>query len=830
MSKHLRTVRWVVVDEVHEIAEDKRGTQLVVELERLRRIAGEFQIAGLSATVGNPEEVAQFLVGVGRTCQVIDAWAARGLRLELAYPDPETLPRRRILEMAARLGARPEVVARLVAIRRVLNRRWVRSAIVFTNTRATAEVLSSRFKIWDLNYPIGVHHGSLGKEHRVKQEEMLREGKLKAVVATSSLELGIDIGHLDVVIQYGSPHQVTRLLQRVGRSGHRLVKDKEGEELRPGTARGFLVAMDPDDLLECVVLIRRAYAKELEPIQIPEKPFDVLVQQIAGMLLERRRWNVDEMLTLLRRAYPFRNLSKKELVEVIKYMHNKVPRLAWFAPEDEVVLRPRTGGIYQYYFDTLSMIPDTVNYVVINEADESAIGVLDEVFVSEAEPGTKFILRGAPWILTRVSGRRVYVKPAPDPYGAIPHWVGEELPVPYEVAMEVGSLLAELENAIDQGLSLKAFAETIARRNRVFNGRRYAIEEVKRGLKRFWKQASKGIPLPTHRRITVEQTSDGTIVVGLFGGTRANQTLARMVSKLLADQLGVPVGTRSDPFRIFVFGEEFDAEDVAQALRRLSEVSDERVAEFVVKALEDTGLFRYRMLQVAKKMGAVHRDADFTRVSVQRVLRALKGTVIYEEAKRVVLNQDADLMAVVDILRRIREGEFEICILPDGTDSEFAMIGIELQQMRADVVKPERMRRVIIEATKARVLDTWLSLACLECKHVWSVRVVNAPEWVTCPKCGSRRIGVSDLEEEEVKRILERKRRSRSEEREYRRMEFAADLVERYGKLALAALAGRGITPYDAAYVLEEHTQLDDAFFAAIAEMEREALKRRFTW
>ncbi|WP_455284162.1 DEAD/DEAH box helicase, partial [[Eubacterium] cellulosolvens] len=237
MRRNLRKVAYVVVDEVHELAEDKRGSQLALALERLRWVTGrDFQIVGLSATIGTPERVATFLAGADRPVEIVRVPIGRKMRLKVELPQPDAESSR----LAKRLFTHPEVAARLKLMRDLIQTHH--SVILFTNTRAVAEVLASRFKVWDIDFPVSIHHGSLAKPSRVSAERGLKNGELKGLVATSSLELGIDVGRIDFVIQYMSPRQVTRLIQRVGRSGHSIGR----------VADGVVIAMDSDDALEAL--------------------------------------------------------------------------------------------------------------------------------------------------------------------------------------------------------------------------------------------------------------------------------------------------------------------------------------------------------------------------------------------------------------------------------------------------------------------------------------------------------------------------------------------------------------------------------------------------
>lgn len=417
MRQHLQRVQWVIVDEVHEMADSKRGSQLVLALERLRAMIGrDFQMIGLSATIGSPEKVARFLVGNGRSVEIVRVPVARIMRLKILFPTPDDED----VRLSTRLYTHPEVAARLRIIKDYINRH--KSVLLFTNTRAVSEVLASRFKVWDINFPVSIHHGSLAKPSRLAAERGLKSGELKGLVCTSSLELGIDVGSIDMVIQYMSPRQATRLIQRVGRSGHSIGR----------IADGIIVAMDSDDTLESLAIANRALKEDLEPVQIPPKPYDVLSHQIAGLLIKNKRLSFDEIRELFGKAYPYEDLTLEDIEKVLKYMHQRFPRLAWVSFEDGVVLKPRqTKALFEYYFDNLSMIPEEKQFLVIDETTDLSVGVLDEAFMAEfGKPGTKFIIRGSPWVIEHVGEDKVHVKPIDDPSGAIPSWIGEEIPVP----------------------------------------------------------------------------------------------------------------------------------------------------------------------------------------------------------------------------------------------------------------------------------------------------------------------------------------------------------------------------------------------------------------
>src|SRR4030065_1324130 len=382
--------------------DSKRGAQLSLALERLRAMMNrDFQMIGLSATIGSPERVAQFLVGKNRSVDIVRVPVGRMMHLKIVYPKPDDAD----VQLASRLYTHPEVAARLRIIKDYISRH--KSVLLFTNTRAESEVLASRFKVWDLDYPISIHHGSLAKPSRIAAEKGLKSGELKGLVCKSSLELGIDVGRIDLVIQYMSPRQATRLIQRVGRSGHSIGK----------TAEGVIFALDSDDALEAMAVAKKVLSENLEPVQIPPKPYDVLSHQIAGLLLKQRKLLFEEILDLFKNAYPYADLTIEDIEKVLKYMHQRFPRLAWVSFEDKVVLKPRqTKALFEYYFENLSMIPEEKQFLVVDDSSDSAVGALDEALMAEyGKPGTKFIIRGSPWLIMHVSEDKVHVKPVADP-------------------------------------------------------------------------------------------------------------------------------------------------------------------------------------------------------------------------------------------------------------------------------------------------------------------------------------------------------------------------------------------------------------------------------
>jgi ATP-dependent Lhr-like helicase len=813
MRQHLQHVRWVIIDEVHEMADSKRGSQLALSLERLRTIVGrDFQIIGLSATIGSPEKVAQFLVGNGRPVEVVRVPVARKMRLKILFPKPKLED----FELAERLYTHPEVAARLRVIRDYIDRH--QSVLLFTNTRAISEVLASRFKVWDIDFPVSIHHGSLAKPSRIAAERGLKNGELKGLVCTSSLELGIDVGRIDLVIQYMSPRQVTRLIQRVGRSGHRIGH----------IAQGIIITMDSDDTLEAMAIARRALREELEPVEIPPKPYDVLTHQIAGLLLKQKRLEFSEILEMFRRAYPYANLTMEDVEKVLRYMHDRFPRLAWVSFEDKVVLKPRrTKALFEYYFDNLSMIPEEKQYLVVDETTDSAVGILDEAFMAEyGKPGIKFIIRGSPWRIIHISGDKVYVKPVDDPTGAIPSWIGEEIPVPFEVAQEVGAIRAFVEEQIRKGIPPENVAAKLSEQYPADK------ETILDALAETVEQVSAGLPVPTDKRIIVEDWEDFVIVHAYFGSL-TNRALAQLMGQLLSEKIGYGVVVQHDPYRIFIQTMGAATSDqIVELFGEMASMGEQTVRDCLTRAAVKTGLFKRRLIHVARRFGALEKWADFSNVSLQRLLKSFEGTPIFEEALKEVFLKDLDVERLVQVLDKIRRGEIVVGkVETKGAATPIARVGIERVSMKTDLIPPERMRAVLVESAKARLLNETCVFICTNC---WSyadmIRVKDLPAKPKCPKCGSEAIGLLKEEEEKVMPLIEKKgeKLTKSEEKLRKQAIQTARLIEKYGKAAAVALCARKVEPSDVKEVLEKDSKLDDRFYELVLEAERRAITKRF--
>ena len=810
MRRHLESVLYVILDEVHEFSENKRGSQLSIALERLRSFTSKDpQLVGLSATIGSPERVANFLVGVGRPFKVVSVPVARYMDLKIVYPEPV----HEDYELAKILYTHPEVAARLRVMRKLIEGH--KSVLLFTNTRAIAEVLASRFKVWDIDFPVSIHHGSLARPARITAERGLKNGELKGLVCTSSLELGLDVGRVDLCIQYVSPRQVTRIVQRVGRSGHRVGR----------VAKGVIVTLDSEDTLEAMVIARRAYEEDLEPVDIPEKPFDALTHQITGLLIRERRLPFQRILEIVRNAYPYRNLTEEDLVKVLTYMHTRYPRLAWVSFKDKLALSPRDRkGIYEYYYGNLSMIPYEKNYLVVDETDDTPVGILDEAFVSEyGEIGTKFIVRGSAWKIVNVYGDRIYVKPVEDPTGAIPSWVGEEIPVPFEVALEVGKVRGFVEEQMKKDVGQEEIASVLSEKYPA------DAETISRAIDETVEQVRLEFPVPTDRRITVEDWEDYVVMHACFG-SKVNRTLARLIGHLLSEKTGYTMGVQQDPYRIVI--QTLGAASSADVIEALHELTGMDVKDVAIEASAKTGLFKRRMVHVARRFGALSRWVDMSNVSISRLSKSFEGTVIYDEAVKETFDKDLGIKDSIHVLESIRDGEIEVVPLRTGDrPTPIARVGLERIGRKSDLIPPEKMRRILIDSARVRLLDGAGTFLCTDCwKYVKTSRIRDLPDKPRCPECGSEKIGMVNSPEWDVARVCGKAKRSLTvkERRVVRRAKETAKLISKYGRIAAIVLAGKNLGPAETEEVLQKERRLNDSLFELVVEAERKALRKRF--
>ena len=400
----ISSVKYVVVDEVHELAQNERGSQFSIALERLRKLTGGFQVIGLSATIGNPKDLASFIDPEGEV-RVVRAEIHKKIDITPEIPPPAEA------DIVNLMGCDPQYAGSVKRIWDLISNH--KGTLVFVNTRSTAEDMAFRLKMWLGEVPVLVHHGSLSKDSRETAEREFKEGKVKALICTSSLELGIDIGTADLVIQFNSPRQVNKMAQRVGRSGHWIHR----------TSVGSVICNDMIELEEAISIATLVEAAKYESIRIREGSLATLANQIILELHYSKRTSIKELYALFSRSYPFRKVTLEEFTELLEFMASV--RKVWL---DGEIVGKRSNSL-NYYLENISMIPGEKNYRVIDVANKKFIGTLDEKYVvNEIEPGSYFVIKGSTWRTLRIEDDRILVEPFLTPAIA-PKWSGEDIPV-----------------------------------------------------------------------------------------------------------------------------------------------------------------------------------------------------------------------------------------------------------------------------------------------------------------------------------------------------------------------------------------------------------------
>lgn len=775
MKQHLREVRYVVVDEIHELAGDKRGTQLSLGLERLREVTQRpFQRIGLSATVGSPKEVAHYL---GARVEIIDATEEKDLIVQVEYPLEEDI------NLAAQLHVNVETAARIKRIQELLQEH--KSVLVFVNTREMAEILSSRFNIVDED--IDVHHSSLSKFMRIETEKKFKSQELKSIICTSSMELGIDVGTVDLVIQYMSPRQVYRLIQRAGRSGHRL-----GE-----ASKAVILSVTEDDILEAAVIAKKSLSHELENVSSYDLALDVLAHQAVGIVIDNYKIGIDEALSIIKRAYPYRELTREKFVEVLQFL--KELHLIWM--EDEIYGRKRSS--YRYYFENLSMIPDTKQYRTIEIGSNNFIGVLDEEFIAtKAQIGSSFIIKGRAWNIADIKDDIVLVTET-ESLGAIPAWDGELIPVPHAVATEVAAMHTKIE-------------EYPVDRNALEVAQAY-IEE----------QTTHFLPSPTS--IVVEVFANFVIVHAPFGSL-VNEALGRLLASLVSAKIGASVFMRSDPYRItFQFP---TAPDYTSIVNTLKTTDPHHIKPILEITLKRSSLFPWKLAQVAKRFGAVSKDAE--RYRLKRLLYAYEDTPLYEETLNEIFREKLDIPLAITILQRIQSGDITVRVHKTKEPSPMGMAALS-NMGASDIIYPKRAEREILKTLKARLERRRIKLFCVHCGE-WSATftIKHLDEYPKCRLCGARFLAIVDRRSKEtmnaIKKRLRKQKVTEEEEELIIHAKRTADLILAYGKKAAVALSGRGIGPQTASRILAKmHTEEED-LLRDILEAERTYARTRRFW
>jgi ATP-dependent Lhr-like helicase len=758
LRQHLAHVRYVIIDEIHELAGSKRGAQLAVGLERLHVYAGEFQRIGLSATVGNPEDIASYLCGV-RPCSIIQVPVAKQLDLSVQYVGDDFRHQTEVIQ-------------------KFLKREG--STLVFVNTRVTAEALGHALFS---HGNVEVHHGSLSKEVRIDAEERFKKGEIRTLICTSSMELGIDIGRVDHVIQFGSPREVARLVQRVGRAGHQLNT----------ISRGTILATGFDDLLESLVIAKKARLNEIERVVPPRHAADVLANQVAAIAVEYGEIERTKIREICERSSLYPDCDTL-LDKVCRQM------------EDHRLIRidgsriVTTARARRYLAGNLSMIHDERKVPIFDIVSRRTVGTLDESFVvGWVHTGVVFITKGQLWRVLEIAEGKLTVEPAKKAIGELPSWEGEQIPVPFNVAREAG--------AIRRTRSLEEYRPEQ-------EGFSYASG--------FLREMDKNRSLvPTDELITLENTEDG-VVCNVCAGHKANEALGRVLSILISARYGTTVGLELDAYRMLLrLPSSIRAADVRDILLALDPATMPGVLRL---ALKRTALFKWKLVQIAKKLGAIDPDADYEKISIQRLLEFFDNTVVQQEAYRELLSEYMDIDTAAALVSQVRDKKIAVSLGP------LSLIGAGGLLSSRDQIPPPTADGAVLATLKRRLNQDDVLLACMNCRD-WKSRTVvsRVDEHPQCPKCGARLIAALKPYEEEQYALIKKQRKNAEERAIEQRLMKNANIVLSSGKKAVIALAARGVGPEIASRIIATLTE-GDGFYREILKAERTFVQTHRYW
>jgi ATP-dependent helicase Lhr and Lhr-like helicase len=666
----LTGVHTLILDEVHAVAGTKRGAHLALTVERLERLTQKpFQRIALSATQRPLEEIGKFVSG-GRPIELVDAGRTKELDLKVVVPLEDMREPGVNAEITDILGTGGEAPSQSIwpsiypKIVELVGQH--RSTIVFVNNRRLAERLALRLNELAESEIARAHHGSLAREQRLEVEELLKRGEIPCLVATSSLELGIDMGAVDLVIQVESPKSVARGLQRVGRAGHDLAS----------VSRGRVFPKFRADLLESAVVVQRMKEGAIEETQIPRNPLDVLAQQIVG-IASQEEIEVDELHALVRRAYPFADLSRVQLENVLDMLAGRYPSDE-FAELRPRIVWDRTGGVVRgragagrLAVTNAGTIPDRGLFGVHLVDGGGRVGELDEEMVYEARAGQTFMLGASTWRIEEITRDRVIVSPAPGVPGAIPFWKGEGPGRPYELGEAIGKASRELA-ALSDEKALERLATD------------YSLDELAaRNLLTFIREqeAATGA-VPSDRTVVVErfrdEIGDWRVCVLTPFGARVHAPWALAVSARLQESLGVDASVLWSDDGIALHFPDSDAPPPTEQLL----LEPDELDDLIMGELAGTALFGSRFRENAARALLIPRRRPGERTplwqqrlkaqSLLQVARKYGSFPVMLETFRECLQDVFDLAALKRLLQGLRTRQIDLVDVESASASPYS--------------------------------------------------------------------------------------------------------------------------------------------------------------
>ncbi|MFH1403274.1 MAG: ATP-dependent helicase [Candidatus Altiarchaeota archaeon] len=660
-SQRLADVKWFIMDEVHALAENKRGVDLSISVERLQNLAGRFTRIGLSATIHPLEKVAEYVVGYERgeprDCRIVDVRYIKELDIKVLSPVPNIMT-----------ATQDEMHKALYNLLDDLIQQH-KTTLIFTNTRSGTERVVNHLKT---KFPgkyvenIGAHHSSLSAEHRLDIEDRLKRGELKVVVSSTSLELGIDIGYIDLVVLLGSPKSVARALQRIGRSGHQLHEKSKGR----------IIVLDRDDLVECSVLLKNALEGRIDEINIPENCLDVLAQQIYGIAVSNVE-HVDNVYEMVRRSYCYRNLRREDYDSVINYLaggyveleQRSVYAKIWL-DEDTKMIGKRGRMARPIYSMNIGTIPDE-SYVTV-KVGEHKVGKLDEGFLERLSKGDIFVLGGSIYKFKYCRGMTCQVSPDAGP-PTVPSWFSESLPLSYGLASEIQRFRRLMEERMDSPKR-----EVCGWLHNYL----YADANTVESVYEYFREQYKYSMIPHDRRILIEYNQafkKRYIVFHSLFGRRVNDALSRAVAYVIAkkERKNVAISLSDNGFYLTLSGK-------VQAANAFNSLGPGNLRETLVESIDKTEVLLRRFRHCATRSMMMLRNYKGRTKSVgkqqmgSRILLSFVKKVdshfpILEEARREVMEDLMDVKNAEEVLSKIISGDIEVDEINTDIPTPFAL-------------------------------------------------------------------------------------------------------------------------------------------------------------
>lgn len=700
----LSHVKYVIIDEIHSLADNKRGVHLSLSLERLHHLIGGFTRIGLSATVSPLEEVAKFLVGyeydIERDCLVASINYLKELDMEVISPVSDIV----LADSEDTRLATYDILDDLIQENK--------TTLIFTNTRSGTERFVYNLKtMYPSHYNsnnIMAHHSSLSKEVRLETENKLKNGELKCVISSTSLELGIDIGYIDLVVLINSPKSVSRALQRIGRSGHRLHEKSKGK----------IIVTDRDDLVECSVLLKDAKEGKIDKINIPKNCLDVLAQHIYGMAIENP-WDIDYAYDVIRKSYCYKDITRDEYEDVLSYMAGEYSELEeryvyakiWIDYKENTF--GKRGKLARALYSTnIGTIPDSSGVLV--KCDGETVGKIEEDFMERLKKGDTFVLGGNTYRFNYGKGMTINVSPASGP-PTIPSWFSQQLPLSFDLAMDIQRFRAHMDSKFQYRRSKEEIMEFI-------HEYLYVDDFAANSIYEYFVEQYKYAKIPSNRKMLIEYyTGFGgkkfVIFHSLFG-RKVNDALSRATAYLVAKRYNANV-----TISISDNGFYLSSDGKIGGLESFRELTPENFRNILTQSLSKTetlaSRFRHcagRSLMTLRRYKGKSKSVGRQQVRGKILLKFVEemddNFPILSEARRETLEDYMDVENAEKVIQWIANEEMEIKVINTVIPTPFAFnlvsqgyLDVLNQNDKAEFTK--RMHKAVLDKIKSKLEDEY---------------------------------------------------------------------------------------------------------------------------